>query len=296
MDFKSQLLQRKTEIDNNICDYFKDKSGLQKTVIEAMEYSIKAGGKRLRPVLLLEVCEMLGGNTKDAMPFALAMEMIHTYSLIHDDLPAMDDDDYRRGKLTNHKVYGEGIAVLAGDGLLNLAFETMIEKVDQNPHLFDRGIKAMKIISKASGINGMIGGQVVDLECEGKKIDAETLDFIHDHKTSAMIEAAINAGAVLGEATESQYNELQNYGRCIGLAFQIVDDILDVIGDEKKLGKKVGSDLDNEKSTYPSLYGIEESKKIASKLIEKGLESLEVFDDKAKFLRGLAKYLEVRDY
>lgn len=296
MDFKSQLLQRKTEIDNNICDYFKDKSGLQKTVIEAMEYSIKAGGKRLRPVLLLEVCEMLGGNTKDAMPFALAMEMIHTYSLIHDDLPAMDNDDYRRGKLTNHKVYGEGIAVLAGDGLLNLAFETMIEKVDQNPHLFDRGIKAMKIISKASGINGMIGGQVVDLECEGKKIDAETLDFIHDHKTSAMIEAAINAGAVLGEATESQYNELQNYGRCIGLAFQIVDDILDVIGDEKKLGKKVGSDLDNEKSTYPSLYGIEESKKIASKLIEKSLESLEVFDDKAKFLRGLAKYLEVRDY
>lgn len=296
MDFKSQLLQRKTIIDDNICDCFKDKNGLQRTVVEAMEYSIKAGGKRLRPVLLLEVCEMLGGNANDAMPFALAIEMIHTYSLIHDDLPAMDNDDYRRGKPTNHKVYGEGIAVLAGDGLLNLAFETMIERIEQNPHLLDRGIKAMKIISNASGINGMIGGQVVDLECEGKKIDATTLDFIHHHKTSVMIEAAINAGAILGGATENQYKELQKYGRCIGLAFQIVDDILDVIGDEEKLGKKVGSDLDNEKSTYPSLYGIEESKEIASRLIENSLKSLEIFDEKAEFLRSLAKYLEVRDY
>ncbi|MCT4565269.1 MAG: polyprenyl synthetase family protein [Maledivibacter sp.] len=296
MDFKSQLLQRKTEIDKKICQCFENKSGLQQTVFESMEYSLKAGGKRLRPVLLLEVCEMLGGNINDAVEFALAIEMIHTYSLIHDDLPAMDNDDYRRGKLTNHKVYGEGIAILAGDGLLNLAFETMIDKIDRNPHLLHKGVKAMQIISKASGVNGMIGGQVVDLECEGKKVDAQTLDFIHHHKTSVMLEAAINAGAMLGEATEDEYEKLQNYGKCIGLAFQIVDDILDVIGDEKKLGKKVGSDVYNEKSTYPSLYGIEESRRIVSRLIEDSRKSLEIFGEKAEFLRGLAKYLEDRDY
>lgn len=296
MDFKSELLQRKNKIDDSLYLCFKEKRRLQKTVIESMEYSMQAGGKRLRPILLLEVCEMLGGNTKEALPFAQAIEMIHTYSLIHDDLPAMDNDDYRRGKLTNHKVYGEGIAILAGDGLLNLAFETMLESICGNPHLYDRGIKAMQVISKASGVNGMIGGQVVDLECEGKKIDTETLDFIHLHKTSAMIEAAIKAGALIGGATENQYRDLENYGRCIGLAFQIVDDILDVIGDEAKLGKKVGSDIDNEKSTYPSLYGIEESKKMASSLIERSLKSLEGFDEKASFLRNLANFLGVREY
>ncbi|SHJ48920.1 polyprenyl synthetase family protein [Paramaledivibacter caminithermalis] len=296
MDFKVQLLQRKSKIDKVIGEVFKDKNGLQKTVIEAMEYSIKAGGKRLRPVLLLEVCNILDGDIDYAMPFALAMEMIHTYSLIHDDLPAMDNDDYRRGKLTNHKVYGEGIAILAGDGLLNLAFETMLDSINNDPKLCNRGIKAMQIISKASGINGMIGGQVVDLEWEGKKIDIETLDFIHKHKTSALIEASINAGAILGGAEENQYLELQNYGRCIGLAFQIVDDILDEIGDEEKLGKKVGSDKSNEKSTYPSLYGIEKSKEIVSGLIENSLKSLEIFKEKAEFLRSLAKYLEVRDH
>lgn len=296
MNFKSDLKERKNIVDNAIEEFFKNKEGLQRTVIESMEYSMKAGGKRLRPVLLLEVCKMVGGNTKDAMPFALAMEMIHTYSLIHDDLPAMDNDDYRRGKPTNHKVYGEGIAILAGDGLLNLAFETMLEKINNNPDFFDRGIRAMRLISRASGINGMIGGQVVDLESEGKKIDIETLDFIHHNKTSALIEASINAGAIIGGATEDQYRNLEIYGKSIGLAFQIVDDILDVIGDEKKLGKRIGSDQDNKKSTYPSIYGIDESKKIASRLIENGIEALKVFDEKAEFIRDLAKYLEVREY
>ncbi len=296
MDFKSELLHRKKMIDKILIEYFKDKSCHQKTVIEAMEYSIKAGGKRLRPLLLIEVCQMLGGNVEDALAFASAIEMIHTYSLIHDDLPAMDDDDYRRGKLTNHKVYGEGIAVLAGDGLLNLAFEIMIEKIIETPYLMDRGIKAMQIISSASGVKGMIGGQVVDLESEGKRIDEETLDFIHLTKTSAMIEASINAGAIIGGATEIQYNELKNYGRSIGLAFQIVDDILDVIGDEAKLGKKVGSDISNEKSTYPSIYGIEESKEIATQLLGNSLKSLEIFDEKADFLRALVEFLRVREY
>lgn len=296
MDFKSELLQRKNRVENVLIEYFRDKLGHQKTVVESMEYSINAGGKRLRPILLIEVCKLLGGNEEDALAFACAIEMIHTYSLIHDDLPAMDDDDFRRGKPTNHKVYGEGVAILAGDGLLNLAFETMLEKILEKPELVDRGVKAMHIISNASGVKGMIGGQVVDLESEGKKIDEETLDFIHLTKTSAMIEASINAGAVIGGATEKQYTELENYGRSIGLAFQIVDDVLDVTGDEKKLGKKVGSDIDNEKSTYPSLYGIEKSKEMAAELFEKSLKSLEIFDTQADFLRELVEFLRVREY
>lgn len=296
MSFKSELLQRKNEVEDALYKYFQNKTCFQKTVIESMEYSIKAGGKRLRPILLLEVCKLVGGNSDDAMPFACAMEMIHTYSLIHDDLPAMDNDDFRRGKPTNHKVYGDGIAILAGDGLLNMAFEIMLEKIISAPYMMENGVKAMGVISKASGVKGMIGGQVVDLESEGKRIDKETLDFIHLTKTSAMIEGAIMAGAVMGGATESQFKELQTYGRGIGLAFQIIDDILDVVGDEEKLGKKVGSDIDNEKSTYPSIYGIEKSKEMALDLLENSLKSLEIFDEKADFLRELVEFLRIREY
>ncbi|WP_432400779.1 polyprenyl synthetase family protein [Wukongibacter sp. M2B1] len=296
MSFKSELLQRKREVEDALYKYFENKTGFQKTVIESMEYSIKAGGKRLRPILVLEACKLVGGSSDDAMPFACAMEMIHTYSLIHDDLPAMDDDDFRRGKPTNHKVYGDGIAILAGDGLLNMAFEIMLEKVVAAPGVMEKGMKAMHVIAGASGINGMIGGQVVDLESEGKRIEKETLNFIHLTKTSALLEASIMAGAIIGGATESQYRELQNYGRGIGLAFQIIDDILDVVGDETKLGKKVGSDIDNEKSTYPSIYGIEKSKEIAANLLEDSLKSLKVFEEKADFLRDLVEFLRVREY
>lgn len=296
MDFKSQLLQRKGRVEDNLSIYFKDKSGFQKLLIEAMEYSINAGGKRLRPILLLEVCEMLGGNIDDALPFASAIEMIHTYSLIHDDLPAMDNDDYRRGKPTNHRVYGEGVAILAGDGLLNLAFEIMLEKIYINPQLYERGIKAMHVISRASGVNGMIGGQVVDLESEGKKVNKELLNFIHLNKTSAMIEASIKAGAIIGRAGKREYRDLENYGKTVGLAFQIIDDILDVVGDETKLGKKIGSDVHNGKSTYPSLYGIEESKKIAFNLLERSMTSLDGFGKEADFLRELVEFLKVREY
>ncbi|WP_432665212.1 polyprenyl synthetase family protein [Wukongibacter baidiensis] len=296
MSFKSELLQRKNEVEDALYKYFQDKTGFQKTVIESMEYSIRAGGKRLRPILLLEVCKLVGGTSDDAMPFACAMEMIHTYSLIHDDLPAMDNDDYRRGKPTNHKVYGDGIAILAGDGLLNMAFETMLEKVISDPKAMERGMKAMHSIASASGVKGMIGGQVVDLESEGKRIEKETLDFIHLTKTSALIEASIMAGAMIGGATENQCEALQTYGRGIGLAFQIIDDILDVVGDEAKLGKKVGSDIDNEKSTYPSIYGIEKSKEMASELFENSLTSLELFDEKADFLRKLVEFLRSREY
>jgi geranylgeranyl diphosphate synthase type II len=295
MDFKNKLLTKKKKVDEVLKQYFPPKTSLHKTIFESMSYSINAGGKRLRPILALEVCEMLGGKTEDVMPFACAIEMIHTYSLIHDDLPAMDDDDYRRGKPTNHRVYGEGIAVLAGDALLNLAFEIMLGKIISYDFGDNRGIRAAYEIAKAAGVNGMIGGQVVDLESEGKKVSKETLEFIHLHKTSALIEASVKAGAIIGEASKEEYKALEDYARSIGLAFQVVDDILDVIGNEEKLGKKVGSDMQKDKSTYPSLYGIEKSKEIAKNLITRSLEVLEVFDDRANFLRELSKYLAIRE-
>ncbi len=262
-----------------------------------MVYSLRAGGKRLRPILMLEVYKVLAGNDniEEVMPFAASIEMIHTYSLIHDDLPAMDNDDFRRGKATNHKVFGEGIAILAGDGLLNFAFEKMIEGITNYFPNDDRGIRAMYEIARASGINGMIGGQVADLESEGKRVDKDTLKFIHLKKTSAMIEAAVKTGAIIGNASEEQFLALSKYASAVGLAFQVVDDILDVIGDENKLGKKIGSDINNDKSTYPSLYGIEESKIIANKLIGDSINALNIFGQEADFLRVLAKYLEIRE-
>lgn len=296
MNFKNELLKKKNIIEEALKEYFPINNDFHKTVFESMGYSINAGGKRLRPVLMMEVCKILGGDIKDVLPFACSIEMIHTYSLIHDDLPAMDNDDYRRGKLTNHKVYGEGIAILAGDGLLNLAFETMIESTLKNEFKDNRGIKATYEIIRASGVNGMIGGQIVDLESEGKRVSKEVLEFIHLNKTSALIEASVKAGAIIGGASQAKFKALSEYARCIGLAFQVVDDILDVIGNEEELGKKVGSDIEKEKSTYPSLYGLEKSKEIAKDLIDKSLQSLDIFDEKADFLRELSRYLEVRQY
>ncbi len=296
MDFKKELIKRKEIVEEQLKKYFLDKTDFHRTLLEAMSYSLDAGGKRLRPILMIEVYDMISGKEREGeiLPFAAAMEMIHTYSLIHDDLPAMDNDDFRRGKPTNHKIYGEGIAILAGDGLLNSAFEIMLENIIHNKMNHDRGIRAMYEIAKAAGINGMIGGQVVDLESEGKKIDEKVLEFIHNKKTSALIEASIKAGAIIGNANEEQYKALCQYGNCIGLAFQVVDDILDVVGDEKKLGKKVGSDIENNKITYPVLYGIDKSKEIAKELIDKSIKSLDCFGEEANFLRELSRYLEKR--
>lgn len=202
-----------------------------------MNYSLKAGGKRLRPILTLEACKLVGGNEKDAYPFAVAIEMIHTYSLIHDDLPALDNDDLRRGRKTNHKVYGEAMAILAGDGLLNYAYEIMLrESLSKGEP--EKYLKAINEIAKASGIYGMIGGQVVDIESEGKSIDMEKLDFIHMNKTAAIIIGCMRAGAIIGGASEEELENVTKYAKNIGLSFQIVDDILDIVGDEAKLGKK----------------------------------------------------------
>lgn len=295
MNFKDELKSRVNNVEILLNEYMPKEEGYQKTIFEAMNYSLSAGGKRLRPILTLEACKLVGGNEKDAIPFAAAIEMIHTYSLIHDDLPALDNDDLRRGRKTNHKVYGEAMAILAGDGLLNYAYEIMLKesigKDDSNKYL-----KAINEIAKASGIYGMIGGQVVDIESEGKSISMDKLDFIHMNKTAAIIIGCMRAGAIIGGASEIQLENITKYAKNIGLSFQIVDDILDVVGDEAKLGKKVGSDIDNEKSTYPSLIGLDKSKEIAKNLIEEAKLSISNIDKDSEFLNSLADYIVDREY
>ena len=294
MEFKHVLNEKIEYIETLLNKYMPKEQGYQKTIIEAMNYSLKAGGKRLRPILTLESCKIVGGNEEEAIPFAIAIEMIHTYSLIHDDLPALDNDDLRRGKPTNHKVFGEGMATLAGDALLNYAFELMlsssIDKKDSNKYL-----KAINEVAKHAGIYGMIGGQVVDVESENKIIDKDKLDFIHLNKTAAMIVACMKAGAIVGGASEEQLEKVTKYGRNIGLSFQIVDDILDITGDEDKLGKPIGSDIENHKSTYPSLLGLEKSRKIARQLIEEAKSSIDGLSSEIDFLNQLGDYIISRD-
>lgn len=296
MDFKKELKNKKVFFEKELQNHIPAVEGFQKTLFESMKYSLDAGGKRLRPILLMESCLLVGGDIKDSIPFACAIEMIHTYSLIHDDLPAMDDDDLRRGKPTNHKVFGEGIAVLAGDGLLNYAFELMIKHSLKDKEKSFIYLKAMNEIAKAAGVYGMIAGQIVDLESENKKIDKDTLDFIHMNKTSAMIIGAMRAGAIIGGANEEDLEKITNYAKNIGLGFQVVDDILDIVGDQEKLGKNIGSDLENNKSTYPSLFGIEKSKEMAKKLIEDAKNNISSFKGKESFLIELANYIVDREY
>ncbi|MBS6507764.1 MAG: polyprenyl synthetase family protein [Paraclostridium bifermentans] len=295
MNFKEELKNRVVNIEDLLNEYMPKVEGYQKTIFDSMNYSLKAGGKRLRPILTLEACKLVGGNEKDAYPFAVAIEMIHTYSLIHDDLPALDNDDLRRGRKTNHKVYGEAMAILAGDGLLNYAYEIMLrESLSKGEP--EKYLKAINEIAKASGIYGMIGGQVVDIESEGKSIDMEKLDFIHMNKTAAIIIGCMRAGAIIGGASEEELANVTKYAKNIGLSFQIVDDILDIVGDEAKLGKKVGSDIDNEKSTYPSLIGLEKSKETANKLIAEAKMSIDYINKDSEFLNNLADYIVDREY
>lgn len=293
MDFKKELKERSIYIEDKIESYLPKEEGYQKTIFEAMNYSLRAGGKRLRPILLMEAYKLCQGQGEDFVPYSVAMEMIHTYSLIHDDLPALDNDDLRRGKPTNHIVFGEAMAILAGDALLNTAYETMLNAAFKHPRP-ELSLRAAYEISRGSGIYGMIGGQVVDVESEDKKINKDKLDYIHMNKTAAMIVGSVRAGAILAGVDEDRLESLTKYAENIGLAFQIVDDILDIEGDEKLLGKRVGSDLDNDKSTYPSLLGISESKKIVENLIEESKISLEVFDSDAEFMNALADFIRDR--
>lgn len=296
MNFDKILSEKKKQVEQHLYTYFSGFNGLQQTVFQAADYSIKAGGKRLRPVLLLEACQLFGGSESDAMDFACAIEMIHTYSLIHDDLPSMDDDDFRRGKPTNHVVYGEGAAILAGDGLLNRAYEVMIQKTMSSDTMTDRYLHAMNEIASAAGIDGMIAGQIVDLESETKSVPIETVDFIHSHKTGALITASLAAGAMIGGAGEEDLINIRHYGRNIGMAFQIIDDILDITGDQEKLGKDIGSDAEKQKSTYPSLLGLEESRKIAQDLLRESKEILEAYGDRSDFLKALSDFLANREF
>lgn len=293
MDFKKELKERSIYIEDKIESYLPKEEGYQKTIFEAMNYSLRAGGKRLRPILLMEAYKLCQGQGEDFVPYSVAMEMIHTYSLIHDDLPALDNDDLRRGKPTNHIVFGEAMAILAGDALLNTAYETMLNATFKHPRP-ELSLRAAYEISRGAGIYGMIGGQVVDVESEDKKINKDKLDYIHMNKTAAMIVGSVRAGAILAGVDEDRLESLTKYAGNIGLAFQIVDDILDIEGDEKLLGKRVGSDLDNDKSTYPSLLGISESKKIVENLIEEAKTSLEVFDSDAEFMNALADFIRDR--
>ncbi len=264
-------------------------------IYEAMRYSLMAGGKRLRPILCLATCELMGGAIEQAMPTACALEMIHTMSLIHDDLPAMDNDDYRRGKLTNHKVYGEDVAILAGDGLLAYAFEYIAAQT-QNvaPH---RVLQVIARVGRAVGAAGLVGGQVVDLEVEGKPdVAIETLTFIHRHKTAALLDASVVSGAMLAGAEAEDIDRLSKYAQDIGLAFQIVDDVLDITATQEELGKTAGKDLQAQKATYPSFWGIEESKRQAQQLVDSAKAELNSYGAAALPLQAIADYITARNY
>lgn len=292
MEFKDKLNEKCAKIEDILTKYIPREEGFQKNIVKAMKYSLLSGGKRLRPILTLEACKIVGGNIEDAFPFAIAIEMIHTYSLIHDDLPQLDNDDLRRGKPTNHKVFGEDMAILAGDALLNYAFEVMLcgSIGKENPEKY---LLAINEIAKSSGVEGMIGGQVVDIESEGKIIEKDKLHYIHINKTAALIIGCMKAGAIIGGANEHELNIISYYAKKIGLAFQVVDDILDVEGDEKALGKKVGSDIERHKSTYPSVLGMKTSKEIANELIEDAKSKISEFED-SEFLICLADYILAR--
>ncbi len=264
-------------------------------VMEAMRYSIMAGGKRVRPILLLAGAEAVGGGGDHLLPAACALECLHTYSLIHDDLPAMDNDDLRRGRPTCHKVYGEAIAILAGDGLLNFSFELLAS--EEMRKAVDASLlnETISIFGKASGVFGMVGGQTADILYEGKPIDAETLAFIHRHKTGALLAVSVEMGAVLAGADAGRRHAIKEYGQALGLTFQIVDDILDIVGDEKVIGKPVGSDTRNQKATYPALFGLEAARQKAEELLEQALDALAGFDHRAEPLRALARYVVERN-
>lgn len=292
MDFNRYMTEKKKLVEKAL-DAMVPESGEIPVIREAMRYSLLAGGKRLRPVLAIMTGELFDGKEEEVLPFACCIEMIHTYSLIHDDLPSMDNDDLRRGKPTNHKVFGEGFAVLAGDALLNYAFETMagIIAADNRTEY----IRAMEMISKASGISGMIGGQCIDLYSENREIDLDTLKRMHSKKTGALITASLGTGAVLAGAEEADLRNIMDFGDLIGLAFQVADDILDVAGTEEKLGKGVNKDAGIHKSNFISFYGIEKSRQIAAELVEEARLKLEKYGDRGNYLRMLADYIISRD-
>ena len=290
-DLKQYLEARRLMVEEALEGALPQQDGPETRVVEAMRYSLFAGGKRLRPILCLAASEAVGGDLKAAMPAGCALEMIHTYSLIHDDLPAMDDDDLLRGKPTNHKAFGEAIAILAGDGLLTEAFVLLS---GYNSLLPERAVQVIGVIAEAASYRGMVGGQVVDILSQNKRADLETVQQMHSRKTAALIAAATESGALAGKGSEAQVAALARYGRAIGLAFQIADDILDIEGDTELLGKTTGADEARGKVTYPSAVGLERSRQTANEMVNDALAALEGFDDRANPLRSLANYIITR--
>mgnify|MGYP001001752039 FL=1 len=288
VNFKAEWKKRADLVEEGLLRELKKVPAYDETLEKAMEYSLMAGGKRLRPVLLMAAADAVGKDGTAFLTTGCAIEMIHTYSLIHDDLPAMDNDDYRRGKPTNHKVFGDGIAVLAGDALLTLAFEVMLRQEGAAPETL---VTVVSEMSRAAGPYGMVGGQVLDLEGEGRRLDLAALRKIHMGKTGALFCAAIRSGAILAGAKEEELAALTLYAERFGLAFQITDDILDVTGDEAAIGKPVGSDVRNEKATYVTLTSLEEAKKLAEDAVDEAVAALDIFGERAAFLRDLALFL-----
>ena len=290
-DLKQYLEKHRLIVEEALEAALPEKEGPEARVVEAMRYSLFAGGKRFRPILCLAAADAVGEEVEAAMPAACALEMIHTYSLIHDDLPAMDDDDLRRGKPTSHVVFGEAIAILAGDGLLTEAFVLLS---GYHTLLPERALKVIGVIARAASYRGMVGGQVVDMISQNKPADLETVQQMHSRKTAALISAAAESGALAGGGTDEQVEALARYGRAVGLAFQIADDILDIEGDTEILGKTTGVDVARGKVTYPAVAGLEEARQAARELVNDALAALESFDQRADPLRVLAKYIITR--
>jgi len=293
LDLDSYFTSQKKRINRALESLLKT-SDKPDRILEALTYSLMAGGKRIRPVLCVAAAEAAGGNPEDALPAACALEMVHTYSLIHDDLPAMDDDALRRGKPTCHMAFDEATAILAGDALLTLAFQTLASIELSNAEQAAKWLRVIRLISYAAGYCGMIQGQMLDITSEGRQLTLAELKSLHRLKTGALIEASISSGAVLGGLNSNKISMLESYAHNIGLAFQVTDDILNVEGDPEIMGKAVGTDKLRNKSTYPSLLGLKKSKDFAGKLVENALQALESFDQKAEPLRAIAKYIVER--
>lgn len=301
-DFEKKLNKKVKEIEKIISSFLPEETGYQKTVLEAMNYSVLAGGKRLRPMLMQETYRLFGGRGREIEPFMAAIEMIHTYSLVHDDLPAMDNDEYRRGRKTTHVVYGEAYAILAGDGLLNMAFETALKAFelsgnaeDFKPELFMGIAKALKVMATKAGMYGMIGGQTADIAAEEKQqITTEELLFIHENKTAALIQASMMIGAILAGASEREVERIEKCAYNIGIAFQIQDDILDIVGDEKELGKPIGSDEKNHKQTYVTLNGMDKSAETVKALSREAMDIIDMVEGEGSFLKELISSLIYR--
>ncbi len=292
MNFETEFRQKVDLVNQALNHYTKPLENKQKTIYDAMRYSLLDGGKRVRPVMVL-ACEELFSEQQASLPYACALEMIHAYSLIHDDLPCMDDDALRRGRPTNHIVYGEAMAVLAGDALLTNAFSVILNHSKQEPLQL---LKALSVLAGAAGTEGMIGGQVIDMQSEGKAVDAETIMQMHLHKTGALIVAAAKLGAIAGGGSSEDVLRLGRFAENLGLAFQIKDDILDVEGDEALLGKKTGADKEQKKTTFITLYGLTQSKELLEKYTQKAKEELLYYGEKADFLLSLSDYLLKREY